>query len=253
MQYHSWFTALEPHPSFAWSFVCKSTWSAIFTDANDNISWKFGKSGRFSVKSCYDAMTTNDSGMYHKRIWKSAVPAKIKIFLWLMYNNAVLTKDNMIKRKWTGDLTCYFCDKVENLSHLFFQCSTAKVVWAIVAKCIGASNVPRSFEQCWNWCDVWMPTGKQFHTFGIAAVCWAIWKARNRTCFEGKPISNLVSIICHVCSLMKYWAGLFKEVDKEALENGVNTMLKIATSLLAKRNREEDMLIKDNDADNQEE
>jgi len=52
---------------------------------------------------------------------------------------------------------------------------------------------------------------------------------------------------------MKYWAGLFKEVDKETLENGVNTMLKIATSLLAKRNREGELLMKDNDDDNQEE
>jgi hypothetical protein len=52
---------------------------------------------------------------------------------------------------------------------------------------------------------------------------------------------------------MKYWACLFKEVDKEALENGVNTMLKIATSLLAKRNREGELLVKDNDDNSQEE
>jgi hypothetical protein len=50
---------------------------------------------------------------------------------------------------------------------------------------------------------------------------------------------------------MKYWAGLFKEVDKEALENGVNTMLKIATSLLAKRNKEGELPIKDNDTNSQ--
>ena len=149
-----------------WISIMEDFKKVIFTDANDDISWKFGKSGRFSVKSCYDTMTINDSGIYHKRIWKSAIPAKIKIFLWLMLNNAVLTKDNMVKRKWTGDPTCYFCDKAENLSHLFFQCSTAKAVWTIVAKCIGADNIPCSFEQCWNWCDVWIPSGKQFHATG---------------------------------------------------------------------------------------
>ena len=52
---------------------------------------------------------------------------------------------------------------------------------------------------------------------------------------------------------MKYWAGLFKEVDKEALENGVNTMLKIATSLLAKRNREGELLVRNNDENSEEE
>jgi hypothetical protein len=163
-------------------------------------------------------------------------------------NNAVLTKDNMVKRKWPGDPTRYFCDHNETLSHLFFQCSTAKAVWAIVAKCIGAQNVPRSFDQCWNGCDKWLPAGKQFHSVGIAAICWAIWKARNKVCFEGKPLINPVSIICHACALMNYWAGLFKELDKEALETGVNLMMKIATSLLGKkRNKDGQLLLKDDE------
>jgi len=166
-----------------------------------------------------------------------------------MLNNAILTKDNMVKRKWQGDPTCYFCTHNESLSHLFFQCSTTKAVWAIMAKCFGATNVPRSFDQCWNWCDKWLPAGKQFHTVGIAAVCWAIWKARNKVCFEGKPLLNPIAIICHACALMNYWAGLFKEIDKEALEAGVNTMLKIAASLLGKkRSRDGQQLLKNDDS-----
>jgi len=94
-----------------------------------------------NILCAYDALTVNDSGLYQ-------VPAKIKIFLWLMLNNAVLTKDNMVKRKWPGDPTFYFCNHNESLSHLFFQCSTAKAVWAIIVKCIDANNVPRSFDQC---------------------------------------------------------------------------------------------------------
>ena len=170
----------------------------------------------------------NDSGPYHKKIWKGKVLAKIKIFLWLIMNNAILTKDNLLKRRWVGDPTCYFCDQSENLSHLFFKCSTAKAVWAIGAKCIGANNVPRSLGQCWLWCEKWLPFGKQFHTLGIAAICWAIWKTRNKACFEGKLLKNPASIICYACVLMDYWAGLFMEIDKEALIAGANTMLQIA-------------------------
>jgi len=54
-------------------------------------------------------------------------------------------------------------------------------------------------------------------------------------CFEGKSLTNPISVICHACALMNYWAGLFMEIDKEALEAGVNTMLKIAASLLGKK------------------
>jgi len=198
-------------------------------------------------------MTRNDSGPYHKKIWKSKIPAKIKKILWLMMNNAILTKDNLLKRKWSGDPSCYFCDSNETVSHLFFQCSTAKSVWAIVAKSIGANNVPRSLNQCWTWCENWLPAGKQFHAIGIAAICWAIWKTRNKACFEGKLLNDPVSIICYACALMGYWAGLFAESDKEALIAGVTTMLEIATKLLNKKRKVGGrLLLKDgSDADKQ--
>lgn len=50
-------------------------WSKIVNDMNkfkfnsdsDVVFWKFGPSGRFSVKSAYSAMTKNESGPYHKK------------------------------------------------------------------------------------------------------------------------------------------------------------------------------------------
>ena len=44
------------------------------------LSWKFGPKGRFSVKSVYDALSDSECGTYHRKIWKSRVLAKIKIF-----------------------------------------------------------------------------------------------------------------------------------------------------------------------------
>lgn len=109
-------------------------------------SWKFSKNGNFSVKSVYKALTIDDAYFYYQKIWKRLIPAKIKNFLWLLANNAILTRDNMVRRKWTGDPSCLLCDEDEAVTHLFFQCSMAKAVWAIVAHCLGASNVPRNFN-----------------------------------------------------------------------------------------------------------
>jgi hypothetical protein len=50
----------------------------------------------------------------------SKFPLKIKVFMWPLYKNAILTKDNMLKRNWQGDQHCKFCDKDENIIHLFF-------------------------------------------------------------------------------------------------------------------------------------
>lgn len=72
------------------------------------------------VKFVYDALTSSSSGIYHKRIWKGKIPEKIKIFLWLLTNDVVLSRDNLRRRKWQGDPSCVFCNSVETASHLFF-------------------------------------------------------------------------------------------------------------------------------------
>jgi hypothetical protein len=88
------------------------------------------------------------------------MPYKIKIFTWLMENNAILTKDNMIKRKWTGDPTCLFCTQDENLEHLFFHCNVAKCVWGTVGVCLGADSIPGDINQYKRWIKESLPGGK---------------------------------------------------------------------------------------------
>lgn len=53
---------------------------------------------KFSVKSIYNALTSNEAGSYYKQIWKE-IAAKIKIFMWLVSNVAILTKENLQRRK----------------------------------------------------------------------------------------------------------------------------------------------------------
>jgi hypothetical protein len=82
-----------------WGQIRKKVDDIQLNAEKDEVFWHFGSSGHFSVKSLYKAMTANDAGPYHKMIWKGKIPSKIKIFLWLIMNNAILTKDNMIRRK----------------------------------------------------------------------------------------------------------------------------------------------------------
>lgn len=44
---------------------------------------------------------------------------------------------------------------------------------------------------------------------------WSIWKMRNKICFEVKKFHNPLEIVCHAGVLMKFWAGLMKDSDKE--------------------------------------
>jgi hypothetical protein len=86
----------------------------------DQPKWDWEKTGLFSVKSTYKFFYRHDCDYNSKRIWKAKIPLKIKIFLWLVEQNAIITKDNLIKRKWKGYRSCAFCNENETINHLFF-------------------------------------------------------------------------------------------------------------------------------------
>ena len=67
----------------------------------------------------------------------------------------------------------------------------------------------------------------------MAAISWATWKARNKIFFEKKKVHNPIEILCHACALMRYWTNLCKEMDREALIEGVDTMVRVAKEVLA--------------------
>jgi hypothetical protein len=62
--------------------------------------------------------------VYTPVVWKIIVPPRLHIFLRLLTNNKIHTRDNLAKRKHVEDLTCLFCSEVESVHHVF---STA--VW----------------------------------------------------------------------------------------------------------------------------
>jgi len=70
----------------------------LLQELEDQVTWQLGKNSLFSVKSLYNALTQSDTGPAHKLIWKGKAPPKIKLFIWLMTNSALLTKDNLIRR-----------------------------------------------------------------------------------------------------------------------------------------------------------
>lgn len=110
----------------------------------------------------------------------------------------------------------------------------SRTVWATTATCLGASDIPLNTSQSWRWCEKWLPGGKKFYAVGIAAIYWVIWKSCDKACFDGKLLKNPIEIMCLASALMRFWAGLQRDEDKEVLIQGANDMLKIAIRLLTK-------------------
>jgi hypothetical protein len=179
----------------------------------DKPMWRREKHKRFSVRTMYTHLCRADIENQNKKLWKAKIPLKVKIFMWLLQQNAVLTKDNLAKRNWKGDKRCRFCNMDECINHLFFDCSLARYTWSLVAMVVGADCRPSNLMQFWVWSERFLPRNKNIHMIGLAAICWAVWQSRNGVCFERKNIRSPTEIIC-LTSYLNYRAGLSKDTMK---------------------------------------
>jgi hypothetical protein len=112
----------------AWHDVVALVADVQLTYRRNRFVWGLHQNGLFSVKSMYRALFGVEAIPYNTFIWKLKLPLKIKVFLWYLYKGVVLTKDNLARRQWQGDIKCCFCSSDESIQHLFFDYHFAKFV-----------------------------------------------------------------------------------------------------------------------------
>jgi hypothetical protein len=197
-------------------------------EEEDAIIWQFASSEKYSVQTLYEVV--NDRGVkqvYTPVMWKISVPSRLHIFLWLLANNKLLTRDNLAKRRDLDDASCLFCTDIESVHHLFFDCYVAKNMWQqfseISGKVIGAD-----FESV---ASMWL-CAKRFKTINICttAVLWTLWKVRNAMCFQEYQWLGMQGVFFKCAKLMRRWrliqseevAAQLERVAKEWERRGTN-------------------------------
>ena len=113
----------------AWHNVVVMVVNVQLTNQRDRFVWGLHQNGLFSVKSMYRALLTAEAAPYKTFIWKRKLTLKIKVFLWYLYKEVMLTKDKLVRRQWQEDRKCCFYSSDESIQHLFFDCHFAKFVW----------------------------------------------------------------------------------------------------------------------------
>ena len=73
----------------------------------------------FLVKSHQLGLINQNTPNQNKRIWKLKAPFKIKIFLWYLRRDIILTKDNLAKRNWLGNQQFVFLMKIKRYNIYF--------------------------------------------------------------------------------------------------------------------------------------
>uniref|UniRef100_A0A452XC07 Reverse transcriptase zinc-binding domain-containing protein n=1 Tax=Aegilops tauschii subsp. strangulata TaxID=200361 RepID=A0A452XC07_AEGTS len=80
------------------------------SDQSDSLQWKLARNGVLTVKSFYLDFINSGPIPRSILIWKVKVPLRNKIFMWFVPKQVILTKDNLLKRRWVGSSRCCFCD-----------------------------------------------------------------------------------------------------------------------------------------------
>ncbi|KAG7583244.1 Endonuclease/exonuclease/phosphatase superfamily [Arabidopsis suecica] len=180
------------------------------TELEDFYSWKYNKSGDFSVKSAYwlasqscnlqvrlQAEQRPSTNELKAKVWKLKTDPKIQVFLWKALNGSLPVAKAMKCRGMKVDERCQICgEDEESVNHVLFTCSYARQVWALsdipspqwgFQNGSVFANIHYLIENSSN--PIWPEDLRNSFPWTL----WRIWKNRNLLSIEGKWFTALES------------------------------------------------------------
>jgi hypothetical protein len=106
----------------------------------------------YTTRDAYAALDSagESSDIHGRRVWKTKLPNKVKIFAWLYFKDRISTKVNLFAKHMVENDKCERCTgSVEDRLHVFFGCAQSKFIWTT----IGMENLQRMSDE-----DVWSAT-----------------------------------------------------------------------------------------------
>jgi hypothetical protein len=119
-----------PHNLHSWHNLVLIIAYIHLNEHSDVFRWPLKTDGQFFVSSMYHALLNSSIVSYNSHVWKIQIPLKFKVFIWLLYREEILTKDDLVKRNWYGDGMYCFCNNHEMIQHLLYNCTLAKFIWS---------------------------------------------------------------------------------------------------------------------------
>lgn len=201
-----------------WNLFLSITHGVSLDDQVDKVVWALEKNKCFTTKSLYRLLTfqgvrCNSSDL----IWKANIPLKVKIFLWQMRHDRLQTNACLSRKGNKRSDRCCLCGKVEEVDHIFFNCSYARYAWCVIRDAFGWDRCPTSVSEFWcTWLPAKLTIPKKLGIFCFAGITWALWKCRNKMTIE-KKFSSTTDALLSGLSLLQKWCLLLKEPEKEKM------------------------------------
>ena len=156
---------------------------------------------------------------------------KIKIFLWFLNRKEILTKDNLIKRRWIGCKKCVFCDADESVEHLFIKCPFARDIWRLLHFTFNVYPPTSIANLFGSWLNGIDSVTKSRIRIGVAAILWALWNCRNDIVFNKLNSTHYLQVIHKACYWINTWSWLLSADQRGLMEDGCTRMLRVVRTI----------------------
>jgi hypothetical protein len=200
-----------------WEEVCQLVTTITLSNEPDDYIWTFCSNGIYSSQSLYKVVNFRGiSPVYLPAVWSLKIPPRVHFFQWLLSQNKVLTRDNVLKRVSVQDKTRLFCSENESANHLFFECVVARQMWAFISEA-NSTECGASYELMANF---WL-SNKRFCVLNIftSAALWGLWKLRNHLCFQNGRLKDVQSLLQRICVMVGDWKILCPPAQMQELEH----------------------------------
>ena len=105
------------------------------TGARDRISWGESQDGRFKVSTTYSFLTGDeaprqDMKRFFDRVWSVTAPERVRLFLWLVAQQAIMTNQERHRRHLSTTTICQVCKGAkESIIHVLRDCPAMEGIW----------------------------------------------------------------------------------------------------------------------------
>lgn len=162
-------------------------------DRKNGISWKWTPAGDFSCASTYKiSHHTWEIALNHNFLWKLKIPMKVRIFIWLMIENKILTQEVLQNQGCTVQPSCHLCNMncLEILYHIMWSCPYASAFRrGFLAHYNLTFNIGGDIRAKWDLAQPRCSKLRGIHINKVwSAWVWALWRKKNRKLFWQKEI-----------------------------------------------------------------
>ena len=151
--------------------------------------------------------------------------------MWFLHRKVLLTKDNLVKRNWTGCKKCVFCQSDETVEHLFISCQFTRDVWRLIHFTFNISPPTSVANLFGHWLDGVDKLTKARIRIGTCAFLWAIWNCRNDVVFNTNRNAHFLQVVHQAVYWIHMWSFLLPQDQRTLMDCGCSRLMAVLRAI----------------------